>query len=89
MGIFLFPVKFEGTFFSFRRLGRELMRCWGGLCPLLLGVKSLQSSQNREATYQEAMEVSCREKLSSLTTNNLGGALFSFQSMKWRSPLSS
>ena len=44
----------------------------GWLYPLLLRVTSLHSSQDREATYQEVMELPTRQQLSSLTTNNSG-----------------
>ena len=70
-GAFFFLVKLEGAFFSFRRLGRELIHCWGGLCPLLLGVRSLHSFQDREATYQDVMELSSREKHEQLGRSSL------------------
>ena len=37
-------------------------------------MRSLHSSQDREATYQDVMELSARKKLCSLTANNLRGS---------------
>ena len=62
------------------------------LCRLLLGVRSLQSSHVREATNQEAKELSARKKLSPATTKKLGkdssclrvggrGSIFSFYTL--------
>ena len=74
-----FFMKLEGAFFWFSMIRQRTHTCRGAgrLCPLWLGVRSLHSFQDSEATYQEVMELS-RKKLSSLTTKILGGALFFF-----------
>ena len=43
---------------------------WERLCPFVLGVRSLHSSEDGKATYEEVVELSSRKKLSSLTTKN-------------------
>ena len=81
-----FFMKLEGAFFWFSMIRQRTHTCRGAarLCPLWLGVRSLHSFQDSEATFQEVMELSLERKLSSLTTKILGGALFFFfWSMRW------
>ena len=69
--------------FGFRWLGRELTcRGAGRLCPLWLGVRSLHSFQDSEATYQEVMELSL-ERSSPLLPRKSWGELSSFSFRAW------
>ena len=71
-----FFMKLEGAFFWFSMIRQRTHTCRGAgrLCPLWLGVRSLHSFQDSEATYQEVMEL---EALLSYH-ENLGGSSLLF-----------
>ena len=74
-----FFMKLEGAFFWFSMIRQRTHTCRGAgrLCPLWLGVRSLHSFQDSEATYQEVMELSL-ERSSPLLPRKSWGELSSF-----------
>ena len=74
-----FFMKLEGAFFWFSMIRQRTHTCRGAgrLCPLWLGVRSLHSFQDSEATYQEVMELSL-ERSSLLLPRKSWGELSSF-----------